>query len=343
MTTIRVGINGAGRIGRAFWRVSLTRPGIRVVAVNDLTNPRVLGHLLTHDTIYGRLPVPVHTRPGTVVVDGAPVAAFSHPDPGSVPWATVGVDVVLEATGRFTAAADARRHLTGGVDRVVVSTATADADVAVFAGINDADYLPQKHRLISPGCCTGMATAPILAALRPFGLRSCLLTTVHAYDPTRSVLHDRPHPDPRMGRAAALNIVPAPLKPGSIAALEHAFPQLAGHITGTHMRVPVAVGCAVIATIQVDDPGSRAQINHALAAAPRHSRMVYTEDPIVSTDITGTPHACIVDGTWTRTAGDHISVLGWFDNEHAFAHRLADAIQLVGSTRLTTAAVSTPH
>jgi glyceraldehyde 3-phosphate dehydrogenase len=199
-----------------------------VVAVNDLMAPPVLAGLLAHDSVAGRLPVPVLAQPGRLVVDGVPVAAFACPEPGGVPWGRLGVNVVLEATGRFFAAADARRHLTAGADRVVVSTATVDPDVWIFAGINDAGFAPPDHRLISPGCCTGMATAPILAALHPFGLRSCLLTTVHAYDPTRSVLHDSPRPDMRMARAAALNIVPAPLKPGSVIALEHAFPELTG-------------------------------------------------------------------------------------------------------------------
>ncbi|HKT01961.1 MAG TPA: glyceraldehyde 3-phosphate dehydrogenase NAD-binding domain-containing protein [Rugosimonospora sp.] len=330
---MRVGINGAGRIGRALWRVSLTRPGVSVVAVNDLTAPPVLARLLAHDSVRGPLPVPVYRGADGLLVDGAPVRTFACAKPGEVPWGQLGVDVVVEATGRFFAADDARQHLAAGARRVVVSTATVDADVHVFPGVNDAALEPARHRLISPGCCTGTASAPILAALRPFGLRSCLMTTVHAYDPTKSVLHDGPHPNLRMGRAAALNIVPAPLKAGSVVALERAFPELTGRIAGLHLRVPVAIGCAVILTVRLARPAAAAELNRELALAAgtgTAGHMTYTEDPIVSTDVVGAAQACIVDGAWTRVSGAEASVLGWYDNEWGFANRLADLVAAAG-------------
>jgi glyceraldehyde 3-phosphate dehydrogenase (phosphorylating) len=326
---VRVGINGAGRIGRALWRVSLARAGISVVAVNDLMPSTVLGRLLARDSVYGALRVPVDHHPAGLTVGGVPVAVFHDPEPGRVPWGRLDVEVVLEATGRFVTAGQARRHLAAGAGRVVVSTASIDPDVYLFAGINDGDYCPRRHRLISPGCCTGMATAAVLAALRRrYQLRSCLITTVHAYDPTRSVLHDSVHPDRRMGRAATRNIVPAPVKPASALALEHVFPELGGRIAGSHLRVPVAIGCAAVLSVHVHRATTRIEVNETLAAG---ARLTLTAEPLVSTDITGVAQPCVVDGTYTRAIGDQIGVLAWFDNEYGFAHRLAETIELVAA------------
>lgn len=333
--TVRVGINGMGRIGRTFWRVCRTRTDLQVVAVNDLTDPRTLAYLLRFDSVHGRLPVPVDATDSAIVVDDVPVAAWQRPEPGSVPWGELGVDVVLEATGRYFAAAHARAHLAAGARRVVVSTATLDPDVTLFMGINEHNFDARRHSVISPACCTSSAVAPPIAALRQrFTVLGGTLTTVHAYDPTKSVLHDSPHWDRRMGRAAAINLVPARLKAGTLHAIGSAFPELAGRIDGLHIRVPVAIGCAADLVLRVDRTVSVEEVNTVLAAAaagPLKNSLDYTDEPIVSSDIVGTSASCIVDGQLTTVVDDCVKIIGWYDNETGFAHRLADVISLVGA------------
>jgi glyceraldehyde 3-phosphate dehydrogenase len=333
--TIRVGINGMGRIGRTFWRVCRSRPEIDVVAVNDLGELRSQAHLLRYDSVRGRLDADVEVQDDSIVVDGRRIASFRRARPGAVPWGDLGVDVVLEATGRFFAAEHARRHLDAGARAVVVSTATVDPDLTIFMGVNEADFDPQRHRIISPACCTSSAAAPVIAALRHhLGLLGGMLTTVHAFDPTKSSLHDAPHWDLRMGRAATVNLIPARLKPGSLHALGSVFPELDGRIKGLHVRVPAIIGCVLDLDLRVDRPTTVEEVNATLAAAAEGSfkgYLGYTEEPIVSSDIIGTTESCIVDAEFTTVVGDAVKVVGWYDNEWGFANRLADVIGLTSA------------
>ncbi|NUT32636.1 MAG: type I glyceraldehyde-3-phosphate dehydrogenase [Hamadaea sp.] len=338
---VRVGINGMGRIGRTFWRVCLSRPELEVVAVNDVAPAANLAYLMKYDSVRGRLPAEITAeaaqgagRPGAILVDGAPIAAYSSPEPGGVPWGDLGVDVVLEATGRFFAADRAAAHLRAGARRVLVSTATVDADAIVLIGVNDDSFDPAAHRIVSPACCTSSAVIPILAVLRQLGaVLDGTLTTVHAYDATKSALLDSPHWNPRMGRAAAANLVPVRLKPGSLHAITSAFPELTGRIDGLHVRVPAIIGCIADLVVRMPNPPPAETVNAALAAASAgHFKGVlgYTEEPIVSSDIVGAAESSIVDGELTTVVGDCVKVVAWYDNEWGFAHRLADVIGLLG-------------
>jgi glyceraldehyde 3-phosphate dehydrogenase (phosphorylating) len=341
---VRVGINGMGRIGRTFWRVSLARPEIQVVAINDVAPADSLAYLMKYDTVRGRLPAGIDTTPTAgIVVDGEPIPTYHHAQPQDVPWCDHGVDVVLEATGRFFTNAEVARHCAA---RVLVSTATVDADATILIGINE-DAAPGA-KVVSPACCTSSAIAPILAVLRELGtVTSGAMTTVHAYDSTKSVLLDSPHWNPRMGRAAATNLIPAPFKPATIGALTGAFPELIGRIDGLHVRVPAIIGCVVEVVVGMSDPPPADVVNAALAAAAGgHFKGVlgYTEEPIVSSDIIGAPESSIVDGQFTsvtpaaaygapgQAAAGHgqVRVIAWYDNEWGFAHRLADVAGLLG-------------
>ncbi|GIH17043.1 glyceraldehyde-3-phosphate dehydrogenase [Rugosimonospora africana] len=310
------------------------RREIDVVAINDIAEPRAQAHLLRYDSVRGPLDADVAVDDGAIIVDHHSIASFRRPQAGDVPWGDLGVDVVLEATGRFFSADQARRHLDAGAGRVVVSTATVDPDVTILMGVNEADFDPARHRIISPACCTSSAAAPIIAALRQsLGLRGGMLTTVHAFDPTKSSLHDAPHWDLRMGRAATVNLIPARLKPGSIHALSSTFPELAGRIAGLHVRVPAIIGCVADLDLQVDRRTTAKEVNAALAAAAEGSLkgyLGYTEEEIVSSDIIGRTESCIVDAEFTTVVGNTVKVIGWYDNEWGFANRLADVIGLVG-------------
>ncbi|GAA5184414.1 type I glyceraldehyde-3-phosphate dehydrogenase [Rugosimonospora acidiphila] len=305
-----------------------------MVAINDLAETRSQAHLLRYDSVRGRLDTEVTVDGDTILVDGRPIRSFHRPQVGAVPWGDLGVDVVLEATGQFFAAEQARRHLDAGARRVVVSTATVDPDLTVLMGINEADFDSRRHRLVSPACCTSSAAAPIIATLRQnLSLLGGMLTTVHAFDPTKSSLHDAPHWDPRMGRAASVNLIPARLKPGSLHALGSVFPELAGRIDGLHVRVPAIIGCVLDLDLRVDRPTTVDEVNATLAAAAEGSLkgyLGYTEEPIVSSDIIGTTESCIVDGGFTTVVGDTVKVVGWYDNEWGFANRLADVVALAG-------------
>ncbi|WP_027346674.1 type I glyceraldehyde-3-phosphate dehydrogenase [Hamadaea tsunoensis] len=331
---VRVGINGMGRIGRNFWRVALSRPQLDVVAVNDVAPGESVAYLMKYDSVRGRLPQSIDVRSGTITVDGAPIAAYQQAEAGAVPWGEHGVDVVLEATGRYYDRASAARHLAAGARRVLVSTATVDADMTVLMGINEERLDPARHTVVSPACCTSSAVTPILAVLRQLGtLVEGTLTTVHAYDATKSNLTDSPHWNPRMGRAAATNLVPARLKAGTLSAIATAVPELDGRLDGLHVRVPAIIGCVADLVIRMETPPPAQVINQALAAAAAgHFKGVlgYTEEPIVSSDIIGAAESSVVDGQFTTVVGDCVKIIAWYDNEWGFAHRLADVAGMLG-------------
>jgi glyceraldehyde 3-phosphate dehydrogenase len=331
-----------GRIGRTFWRATRYRPEIQVVAINDVASAESLAYLMKYDSVRGRLREEVDTvrRPGgtAIVVDGEPIPAYRCAQPQDVPWRDHDVDVVLEATGKFFANADVARH---DAPRVLVSTATVDADQTVLMGITEE---VGGGKVISPACCTSSAIAPVLAVLRELGpVANGAMTTVHAYDSTKSVLLDSPHWNPRMGRAATTNLIPARFKPATVGALTAAFPELTGRIDGVHVRVPAIIGCLVEIVVGMDDPPPADTVNAALTAAAggRFKGVLgYTEEPVVSSDIVGAPESSIVDGQFTAvTTGagaagagarnGQVRVIAWYDNEWGFAHRLADVAGLL--------------
>jgi glyceraldehyde 3-phosphate dehydrogenase len=330
---VRVGINGMGRIGRSFWRVARGRTAIEVVAINDLGDAATLAHLLRYDSVRGRLDAEVSAGPGHILVDGRPIPVMQEPKPGAVPWGDYGVAVVLESTGRFFRAADVRGHLDGGAERVVISMATPDPDATIIMGINESEYNAAQHAIVSPGCCTSNAVAPMLAVLREhFGVVTGHLTTVHAYDSTHSSLHDTDYRNRRMGRAAAVNLVPSRTK-DTTRALAQVFPDLAGCIEGLAIRVPAAIGCVADLVVRVGRETNAAEVNAALAAASSgqfKGYLGYTEEPFVSSDIIGSAESCIVDGGLTTVVADSVKLFGWYDNEWGFANRLVDVVHLVG-------------
>ncbi len=338
--SVRVGINGLGRIGRGFWRSARARigAGIQVVAVNDLGDAATLAHLMRYDSIRGRLDAPVDALLGhdgdALVLDGVRVPVLHRAEPGATPWGEYGVDVVLDSTGQFLRAGDLRRHLAAGAGRVVVSMAAPDPDVTLLMGVNQDEYDPRRHRIVSPGCCTGNAVAPVLAVLRRhFGVVTAQLTTIHAYDNSHSALHDSPHRNPRLGRSAAVNLVPSRVK-DTTRALARVFPDLDGRLEGLAIRVPAAIGCAADLVVQVSRPTTAADVNATLAAAAASEfkgYLDYTEEPLVSSDLVGSPASCTVDGLLTTVVGDSVKIIGWYDNESGFASRLVDVVSLVGS------------
>jgi glyceraldehyde 3-phosphate dehydrogenase len=330
---VRVGVNGFGRIGRSVWRAARGRTDVRVVAVNDLTDAATLAHLLRYDSIRGRLDVPVDTVGEAIVVDGLTIPVFSCAAPGAVPWGDLGVDVVIESTGRFFRAAEVRPHLDAGAGRVLISFTAPDPDVTVVRGINDAAFDPDRHRIVSPGCCTSNAVGPVLSVLdRHFGVQTAHLTSLHSYDASHSSLHDAPYRSARMGRAGASAMVPSRIS-NTTGVLSAVLPTLAGRIDGLVVRVPVAIGCAVDLVVTTDRPMTAAEVNAALAAAARTDLagiVGYTEDEVVSADLVGAAESCVVDAGLTTVVGHQVKLVAWYDNEWGFAHRLVELCALIG-------------
>jgi glyceraldehyde 3-phosphate dehydrogenase len=331
---VRVAINGCGRIGRAFWRASLQRPEIDVVAVNDhQLGPAAIAHLLQYDSVHGRHAITAVPDGDRVLVDGRPVPVTGNSRPGETPWGDLGVDLVLESTGKFLRTAMLREHLNAGASRVVISAAAPDPDATIIIGINEGAYDSERHRIISPACCTGNAAAPALAVLRDtFGVQSVFLNTVHAYDVTASALHDSPHRDLRMGRAAAVNIVPSRIT-DTTRSLGFVFPDLAPNLYGTATRVPAGIGCNVEIIVELDRAVEVAEINNALSAAANGAwlgRFGYTDEPLVSSDFVGAIEVSVVDSLLTHAIGRVAKVVVWHDNEVGYARILADIVELVG-------------
>lgn len=331
---MRVGVNGCGRIGRSFWRAALDRPDIELVAVNDIgLSPQNLAHMLNFDSVRGRARDKAVADSDSVTLDGQRVAVTSHPTPEQIPWGRLGVDVVVDATGRFFRAAQLRGHLAAGARKVIVSAAAPDPDATIVIGVNEHDYDPAVHHVVSPACCTGNAVAPVLATLRDaFGLQGVFINTVHAYDGTHSVLHDAPYRDRRMGRAAAVNIIPVRIK-DTTRSLGYVFTDLAGHIEGLAMRVPAGIGCAVEIVAELTGRASAEQVNAALAAAANgqlKGRLGYTDEPLVSSDFIGTTEVSIVDSQLTSVLGRNAKLVVWHDNEIGYARVLADTVELLG-------------
>jgi glyceraldehyde 3-phosphate dehydrogenase len=332
--TVRVGINGFGRIGRNFYRAVLASGAdIEIVAANDLTDNATTAHLLKYDTILGRLEGDVTADADGVTVNGTTMRIFAERDPGALPWKDLGVDVVVESTGLFTDATKAAAHIEGGAQKVIISAPAKNEDFTVVMGVNHEDYDPATHQIISNASCTTNCLAPMAKAIHDaFTIERGLMTTIHAYTQDQN-LQDGPHKDLRRARAAAVNIVPT--STGAAKAIGLVLPELKGKLDGYALRVPIPTGSATDLTINVSRETSIDEVNAAVKAAaegPMKGFLRYTEDEIVSSDIVTDPASCIFDAKLTKVTGNQIKVVGWYDNEWGYSNRLVDLITYVGKS-----------
>ncbi|HEY9391934.1 MAG TPA: type I glyceraldehyde-3-phosphate dehydrogenase [Mycobacteriales bacterium] len=332
--TIRVGVNGFGRIGRNFWRaVTASGRDIEIVAANDLGDVATMAHLLKYDTVLGTLAEDVRVTEDGIQVGDHTIRILAERDPANLPWASLGVDIVIESTGLFTAAERARKHVdNGGAKKVIISAPAKGEDLTVVMGVNDSAY-DGSQTIISNASCTTNCLAPLAKVLHDsFGVRHGLMTTVHAYTQDQN-LQDGPHKDLRRARAAAVNIVPT--STGAARAIGLVLPELQGKLDGFALRVPVPTGSATDLTVTVSRDVTAEEVKDAYRAAaegPLRGYLRYTEDPIVSSDIVRDPASCIFDAQLTKAIGDEVKVVGWYDNEWGYSNRLVDLTALVGST-----------
>ncbi len=331
--TVRVGINGFGRIGRNFWRAAqASGQDIEIVAANDLGDVKTMAHLLRYDSVLGRLPNTVAVTDGGIEIDGKLLEILAEREPGDLPWGDLGVDVVIESTGFFTDADKARAHVDkGGAKKVIISAPAKGEDLTVVPGVNDDKY-DGSQTVISNASCTTNCLAPLAKVLHDtFEIRSGLMTTIHAYTQDQN-LQDAPHSDLRRARAAAINVVPT--STGAAKAIGLVLPELQGKLDGYSLRVPVPTGSATDLTARVGRETSVEEVNAAFKAAadgPLKGILTYTADPIVSSDIVGDPASCIFDSGLTKVITDQVKVVGWYDNEWGYSNRLVDLTVLVAS------------
>ncbi len=336
--TVRVGINGFGRIGRNFYRAvqasnAAGTTDIEIVAANDLGDLATMAHLLTYDSVLGRFPAPVSVGDGGIQVGDRLLKIFAERDPAALQWGEVGADVVIESTGFFTDASKARAHVDGGAKKVIISAPASNEDVTVVMGVNHDDYDPAKHTVISNASCTTNCLGPMAKAIHDaFGIERGLMTTIHAYTQDQN-LQDAPHKDLRRARAAAVNLVPT--STGAAKAIGLVLPALKGKLDGYAVRVPIPTGSATDLTVQLSRSASVDDVNAAVKAAADGAMkgyLRYSTDPIVSSDIVTDPASCIFDAPLTKALGDQVKVVGWYDNEWGYSNRLADLVTLVGSS-----------
>ncbi|MFV8982870.1 type I glyceraldehyde-3-phosphate dehydrogenase [Serratia fonticola] len=330
---VKVGINGFGRIGRNVLRAALGRNDFQVVAINDLTDSKTLAHLLKYDSLQGTLAASVEASEGQLLVDGKTIHVFSERDPGAIAWSSVGVDLVIEATGFFTDKAKAEVHITkGGAKRMILSAPGKDDDITVVMGVNHEKYDPALHKVVSNGSCTTNGLAPAALVLhQSFGIEHGLMNTTHAYTNSQA-LHDQPEKDLRGARAAALSIVP--YSSGAAKALGKVIPELDGRLTGYSLRVPVPVVSIVDLTVTLKRDVTVEEVNAAFRKAatsgPLQDILGYSDEPLVSSDYQGDPRSSIIDGLSTLVIGGNlVKILAWYDNEWAFSHRLVDLAVLM--------------
>jgi len=330
--TVKIGINGFGRIGRNYLRAALAQGAdLEIVAVNDLTDPKSLAHLLKYDSVGGRLAENVSVEGDSILVGDKRITVLAERDPANLPWGELGVDIVIESTGRFTNAKDARKHLEAGAKKVIISAPATDDDGTFVMGVNESDYDPKTMDILSNASCTTNCLAPLVKVfLENFGIERGLMTTVHAYTADQN-LQDGPHSDLRRARAAALNIIPT--STGAAKALGLVVPEVLGKLDGYALRVPVPTGSITDLTIDAGRPVTVAEVNAAFKAAaesgPLAGYLAYTEDPIVSSDIQGDPHSCIFDAGLTKAIGTQVKIAGWYDNEWGYSNRLVDFTEYV--------------
>src|SRR6266704_4585776 len=328
----KVGINGFGRVGRAFLRRALERGDLDVVAINDVADARTLAHLLEFDSTYGRLGLAVGYEPGALIVDGKPVTVLAQRDPAAIDWGELGAGVVVESTGKFSAREDAALHLEGGASKGLISAPGKEADLTVVVGVNDAEYDPQRHDVVSAASCTTNCVVPMAKVLHEsFGLVKGFMTTIHAYTGDQMLL-DGPHKDLRRARSAAVSIVPTTTGAASAAGL--VIPEVAGKLDGVALRVPVEDGSLTDLAVVLGREATAADVNEAFAAAasgPMAGILRYSTDPIVSRDVIGDSASCVFDSPLTQASGTLVKVFGWYDNELGYTSRLADLAALVGA------------
>ncbi|MDQ1645084.1 MAG: hypothetical protein QOJ50_1268, partial [Cryptosporangiaceae bacterium] len=332
--TIRVGINGFGRIGRNFFRaVQASGADIEIVGVNDLTDNATLAHLLKYDSILGRFPGEVTSSADEITVSGRSFKALAERDPANLPWKELGADIVIESTGFFTDANKARAHVDNGAKKVIISAPAKNEDVTIVMGVNHDKYDPANHTIISNASCTTNCLAPMAKALYDsVGIEKGLMTTIHAYTQDQN-LQDGPHSDLRRARAAALNIVPT--STGAAKAIGLVLPELKGKLDGFALRVPIPTGSATDLTFEASRETSVEEVNAAVKAAAEGALkgyLRYNTDPIVSSDIVTDPASCIFDAPLTKVIGNQVKVVGWYDNEWGYSNRLADLVTFVGAT-----------
>ena len=333
--TVRVGINGFGRIGRNFFRAvrALQQSeglDIEIVGVNDLTDNAVLAHLLKYDTILGRLDADVSATEDAIMVGDQRIAAFAERDPANLKWGDLDVDVVVESTGFFTDATKARAHIDGGAKKVIISAPASNEDITIVMGVNHTDYDPAQHTVISNASCTTNCLAPMAKALHEdLGIVKGLMTTIHAYTADQN-LQDNIHKDLRRARAAALNVVPT--STGAAKAIALVMPELKGRLDGFALRVPVPTGSATDLTFEAGRETTAEEVNAIIEKAADGRFLRYSTDPIVSSDIVTDPASCIFDAPLTKVIGNQVKVIGWYDNEWGYSNRLADLIAYIGET-----------
>ena len=330
LMTVKVAINGFGRIGRNYFRALVASGAdLDVVAVNDLTDNKTLAHLLKYDSILGRFPGEVAYDDDALIVDGKEIKAFAEKDPAQLPWGELGVDIVIESTGFFVEATKAQAHIDAGAKKVLISAPAKNEDITIVMGVNDNLYDPAAHNIISNASCTTNCLAPMAKALNDaLGIERGLMTTIHAYTQDQN-LQDGPHKDLRRSRAAALNMVPTTT--GAAKAVALVLPELKGKLDGYAMRVPTPTGSATDLTFDASRETTVEEVNAIVKAAADGKVLVYTEDEIVSKDIETDPASCVFDAGLTKVIGNQVKVVGWYDNEWGYSNRLVNLTELVAS------------
>jgi glyceraldehyde 3-phosphate dehydrogenase len=330
---VKVGINGFGRIGRLVYRAAMGNPKLDIVAVNDITDTKTLAHLLKYDSVHGIVKSEIKAEGNSIWVDGKKTEVFAEKDPSALPWGRLGVELVVESTGKFNTGADAKKHLAGGAKKVLLSAPAKKSDVPVLTvvlGVNQDKYDP-KAEILSIGSCTTNCLAPVVKVLNDnFGIVRGFMTTVHAYTNDQKIL-DQPHKDLRRARAAGVNIIPT--STGAAKALSLVIPELAGKLDGVALRVPVTTGSIVDFTCELSKKTTREDINKAMkdaATGKMKGILLYTEDPIVSTDVIHDPHSSIFDALSTMLMGDNLAkVFAWYDNEWGFSVRMVEMLEIM--------------
>jgi glyceraldehyde 3-phosphate dehydrogenase len=333
---VKVGINGFGRIGRNVFRAALKNPEVEIVAVNDLTDSSTLAHLLKYDSVHGKLDAEVQAGEGVLIVNGKEIKVLAERDPAKLPWGALGVEIVVESTGRFTKRDDAAKHLEGGAKKVIISAPATNEDITIVLGVNEGKYDPANHQVISNASCTTNCLAPFAKVLNDkFGVRRGLMTTVHSYTNDQQIL-DLPHKDMRRARAAAENIIPT--STGAARAVGLVLPELKGKLNGFAMRVPTPNVSVVDLVAELDQSVTLEELNQALreaAEGPLKGIMAYSEEPLVSKDFNGDPHSSTIDALSTMVLeGNMVKVVSWYDNEWGYSNRVVDLADYIAKQGL---------
>ena len=334
--TIKVGINGFGRIGRNAFRAAMSNPALEIVAVNDLTDAETLAHLLKYDSIHGILDAEVKAEKDAIVVNGKAIKLLAERDPAALPWGALGIDVVVESTGRFTDADKAAAHIKAGAKKVIISAPAKGEDITIVMGVNEDKYDAAKHNIISNASCTTNCLAPMAKVIHEnFGIKHGMMTTVHSYTNDQMIL-DLPHKDLRRARAAAMSIIPTTT--GAAKAVALVLPELKGKLNGFALRVPTPNVSLTDLVSEMEKPVTVEEVNAALkaaAAGPLKGILAYSDEPLVSKDYNGNPHSCIIDADSTMVVdGTQLKVIGWYDNEWGYSNRVIDLIVYIGKKGL---------